>query len=331
MFTRKQRLILLIAGGVAAALLIVILSLSACLKTPETAVPSPSPRPTFTPAPTEKPTPSPSPSPSPRPTPTPLYRLPLVPLTEAPGSPAPSAAPAATPLPTATPAPSAVPEADGVFSRRFDAAGALAAFAQADDMHTPIAPSTPFPLRYDGTVKNFLTVGLWNDEPAAVLLVRLAPPKLTVLSIPCEDVPTDGVPTPEALPKGMTPQAYALREQIGRRFGLTAPYTVTVELSCMPAMLAALPSVSGGGIAFDEARFTAALEKKSAERAYEMAALGVGIVDVFTRISPWELPALRGATKDKLHTELRLWELFGMAAAIRHVREYEICVLSDAM
>lgn len=330
MFTRKQRLILLIAGGVTLLLVIGLFGLSACLGRPSPAVPTPSPHPTFTPAPTKKPTPSPSPSPTPKPAPTPLYRLPLVPLTEAPGSPAPSEAPA-SPLPTATPAPSAVPEADGVFSRRFDAAGALAAFAQTDDRHTPIAPSTPFPLRYDGTVKNFLTVGLWNDEPAAVLLVRLAPPKLTVLSIPCEDVPTDGVSAPEALPKGMTPQAYALREQIGRRFGLTAPYTVTVELSCMPAMLAALPSVSGGGIAFDKARFTAALEKKSAERAYEMAALGVGIVDVFTRISPWELPALRGATKDKLHTELRLWELFGMAAAIRHVREYEICVLSDAM
>ena len=337
MFTRKQRLILLIAGGSAIALLLGLLGLSSCLRRPSPAVPTPSPHPTFTPAPTPRPTAAPSPVPTPKPTPTPQYRLPLVPLTDAPESVSPSTVPAASapPAPVASPSPlpaaaspAARPSADAPAAARFDA-GTIVAFASDDRISVTDVPNTPAPLRFDGSVRHFLTVGVLDEKTLAVLLVRLAPPKMTVLSIPCEDVPID---PPESidLPKGLTPAAYALCGTIRDRYGWTVPHTVTVDLSCMPAMLAALPPVSCGGTTFDEAAYAATLELQGTERADAMAKLGVGIADVFRTISPWELPALRSATKDKLHTELRLWELFGLAGAFRRVQETEIAVLTDA-
>ncbi len=335
MFTRKQRLILLIAGGSAIMLLLGLLGLSSCLGRPSPAAPSPSPHPTFTPAPTPRPTAAPSPVPTPKPSPTPLYRLPLVPLTDAPNSAAPSAAASASPMPVASPSPLPAaaspdvrPSADAPAAARVDA-GAIAAFASEDRIGVTAAEAVPAPLRFDGSVRHFLTVGILDEKPLAVLLVRLAPPKMTVLSIPCEDEPVEP-PENADLPKGVTPAAYALCGAIRDRFGWIVPHTVTVDLSCMPAMLAALPPVSSDGMTVDEAQLAATLELQGAERADAMAKLGVGIADVFRTISPWELPALRAATKDKLHTELRLWELFGLAGAFRRVQEAEIIVLSDA-
>ena len=89
----------------------------------------------------------------------------------------------------------------------------------------------------------------------------------------------------------------------------------------------AVPKLSGGGITFDRARVETLLNAKDASRAYDMGALGVGVANLFSTVAPWELPALRKATRGKLFTDLKLFDLLGLWNALGGVQTASVYVL----
>ena len=297
LLSRTQRIILLSGVGIALVLLVgLILMPKGGGATPD---PSPSPTPSATPAPTR----SPTPSPTPKPTPTPQYRLPLVPLETAPSQ-SPSNVPTASPKAPETP-----------------------------KVGTPFPTGTsaaiePLAARFDSEVRDFLAVGTQDGEPVAILIGRLAPPTLSVAAIPCEALQGDGTAAlaqQTAAEKNAT--ARALAAQIAERFGLVLSHSFTADLSCVDALLAAVPTVSACGLTFDTATVNAMLRSGGEARAYGFGAFGAGLCGLFSAVSPWTLPALREATRGKLQTELNLWELLGFYGALRNMTDTTVVVL----
>ncbi|MBR0426015.1 MAG: hypothetical protein IJK01_07845 [Clostridia bacterium] len=289
LLSRSQRIILGAAVGVALLLLVGLIAF-ACAK-PRTAENAPSPSPSA--SATATPSPSPTPTPSARPTETPVYRLPLVPFAEE------TDAPTASPLAPVT--------------------------------AKPIDPSAMIEGRFDSNVRDFLTVGTEDGEPVAVLLVRLAPPNLWVLSVPCETLPTEpqtDAVTPAPSPKNeKNAAARRVSRAVASELGLKLDHTLTLDLTCAEELIRAVPTLSGGGMTFDEQTVSELMNADGAKRAYGMGALGVGIANLFSTVSPWKLPSLREATRGRVSTELNLWELFGLAAAFRGMRTTSVAVL----
>lgn len=307
LLSRTQRIILVAGVGVALLLLIGVIALSCTKARAVTDVPSPSP----SPEPTETPSPSPFVTPSPEPTETPQYRLPLVPHqggTEPPAAilstGAPAEASAIPPAPTANPT---------------DA-----------PTKTSVAPSALIEGRFDGGVRDFVAVGTESGEPVAVLLVRLAPPDLWVVSVPYETLPLEAgtnATSTEQSRQEKNATAQRIRSEIASGLGLRLDRSLTLDLTCAGELLAAVPTLSGGGMTFDEPTVTELMESSGEKRAYGMGALGAGIANLFSTVSPWSLPALREATRGKISAELNLWELIGLAMAFRGVRRADISVL----
>ena len=153
--SRKQMILIVSLSGVAVLLLVGLLIFLTYFhqKEPVPAEPSVPPV-TVTPAPTETPTPSPTQTATPQPTP---YFLPLVPEGDV-SAPTPvPAEPSASPSPTGT----GTPEAAGISKNPRDGI-------------------------YNDEIKEFMAIGTQNGEAIAVLLVRVEPPKATVVAIPCE-------------------------------------------------------------------------------------------------------------------------------------------------
>ena len=279
--------------GVAAALLVGLLALPKASQSAGSSEPSPTP--TLSATPTVRP--SPTPSPTARPTATPQYRLPLVPVASETPSPRATAVSPETPQivrPTATPS------------------------------------ASPIEGRFDSDVRDFLAIGMQNGEPIAILLARLEPPTLSVAAIPCEAFAAQTTETEQltsASRESKNAAARRLAEQIEDRFGLVLSHTFTADVACLDALLDAVPTLSGGGLTFDEATVNAVLSSTGEARAYGMGAFGAGLCRFFSTVSPWKLPALREATRGKVDTELNLWELLGFAAALRSLKTASVVVL----
>ena len=187
---------IILGAAVGVALLLLVGLIAFACAKPRTAENAPSPSPSA--SATATPSPSPTPTPSARPTETPVYRLPLVPFAEE------TDAPTASPLAPVT--------------------------------AKPIDPSAMIEGRFDSNVRDFLTVGTEDGEPVAVLLVRLAPPNLWVLSVPCETLPTEpqtDAVTPAPSPKNeKNAAARRVSRAVASELGLKLDHTLTLDLTC---------------------------------------------------------------------------------------------------
>ena len=324
MFSRKQRIILIAAGSVAVLLLIGLIAL---IRSEQHAAelhstPSPSAIPLPTARITLRPTDIPTPEPTPEPTPTPIYQLPLVPFTdEMPIDEQPDAGPndfpdPSDPLPSDLPAP-------------LDPAVALPNSGAAVPVLEQFTPTAPIPMRFDSAVRDFLLVGTQSGAPTALLLARLAPPNLWIVSIPCEALSCTSAAEIRSMPlrKGKTVQAEAVLDELLQRFGLSQLHSITIELSCLCDMLSVLPPVSYGEVQLNGAYAKAVMQQSGTARAYGIGTLGAGLAELFSEISPWELPKLRPITKGKIETELNLFDLLGLASALRKVMDRSLVLL----
>ena len=305
--TRKQKTLLFALGGAAGVLILCVIVLL-ILGGKGAAVPEEPVAPTI--RPTDTPIPSATPSPTVAPTP---YRLPLVP--EGTGS-APENTPntfAGTPTvsPTESPAPElSAQEREGV---------------------------------YNGAQKEFMAIGTQNGEAIAVLLVRVKPPDVTVLAIPCETLApvytlgpgcrveqVDTAPLMKASARAETAQEgcwnliWAVKNLIGYR----APQYLCVDFACMEAFFSFAPKLPTEEGEITLAVFRQALNQSGEARAKEMARLGVGAAQYLMQVSLWELPGFRSATRGAFSSSLSVFELLSLLRAMRNVSAYHVEVLS---
>ncbi len=307
--TRKQTILIAVLSGVAVLLLIGFLIFwTYCRKSdPIPAEPSLPPA-TATPSPED--TPSPSPTPTETPTPTPYY-LPLVPEGAA-ATPSPlPATPAASPSRT----PAGAPEAAGVPPREGE---------------------------YNDKIKEFMAIGTHNGEAIAVLLVRVKPPETTVVAIPCETVATvytlgqnAAVERVETAPISQaTARAGSVREgcwnliwAVKNLTGYRAPAYLCVDFSCMEAFFSFAPGLSADGSEIDLDAFLKMLDEPDETRAASMAAFGVGVVQYLGKVSLWDLPAFRSATRGAFTSSLSVFELLKLMGDLKKVESFSVSVL----
>ncbi|MBR2644159.1 MAG: hypothetical protein IKD54_02575 [Clostridia bacterium] len=304
--TRKQK-ILLAALSCAAALLLIGLILWIALDRTGDPVPAEPPLPSFTaqPKPTETPTPSPSPSPAASPTP---YFLPLV--------------PDGTAEPTATASPTPVTEAN------------------AAQIRTEARIGT-----YDAQRKEFLAIGTQNGAAVAVLLVAVQPPAAAVTAIPAETPapvytlgPNAEVQRLDLAPIG-TACARAVTEREGcwnlvwavkNLTGCQPPHYLCVDLACMDAFFSFVPSLETDGGTIDAAAFSEILHASGEDRAVRFAEFGVGVVRCLSKVSLWELPAFKSATKGAFSSSLSVLELLSLMRMLKAVETFSVSVYDAA-
>lgn len=309
--SRKQMILIVSLSGVAVLLLVGLLIFLTYFhqKEPVPAEPSVPPV-TASPVPTETPTPSPTPTATPQPTP---YFLPLVPEGDV-SAPTPvPAEPSASPSPTGT----GTPEAAGI-------------------------PKNPRDGIYNDEIKEFMAIGTQNGEAIAVLLVRVEPPKATVVAIPCETVSavyTLGenakVERVDTAPIGTaTARAESEREgcwnlvwAVKNLLGYRAPAYLCVDFSCMEAFFSFAPDLTADGEMIDLEAFSKMLNEPDEQRAASMAQFGVGIVQYLGKVSLWELPAFRKATRGAFTSSLSIYELVGLMSDLKKVNSFTVAVL----
>lgn len=306
--TRKQTILIVTLSGVAALLLIgLLLFLHFGQKNdPIPAEPSlppatDTPAPTGTPAPTAEPTQTPSPTP---------YYLPLVPEGQAR---TPTPAPTASPSPT----PTAEPEAKG-------------------------APPTVRNGVYNDQIKEFMAIGKQNGEAIAVLLVHVQPPNAAVIAIPCETLATvytlgagTAVERVDAAPLGSaTMRAESEREgcwnlvwAVKNLTGFRAGAYLCVDFGCMDAFFSFAPRLPADGGDVDLAAFSEMLRESGETRAASMARLGVGAVRYLAKVSLWDLPAFRSATRGSFTSSLSIFELLDLMGDLKKVVSFSTTVL----
>ncbi|MBQ6331294.1 MAG: hypothetical protein IJI34_00825 [Clostridia bacterium] len=303
--TRKQTILIVTLSGVAALLLVGLLLLLHYGKSdPIPAEPS-LPAATETPAPTEPPTPTPEPTATPSPTP---YYLPLVPEGAAnPPTPLP-------PAPTATPAPEAK------------------------------LKSVPSPRDgiYNDEIREFMAIGTQNGEAVAVLLVRVKPPDAIVVAIPCEtqakvytlkkgavvsqadDAPIScATVRTENKREGCWNLVWAVKNLTGYR----AQAYLCVDFACMDAFFSFAPSLPADGGDVDLAAFSDMLRETGEARAASMAQLGVGAVRFLSKVSLWDLPSFRSATRGAFTSSLSVLELLSLMRDLKKVDSFSVFVL----
>lgn len=323
--SRKQMILIVTLSGVAVLLLIGLLLFVTVFKKSDPIPQEPSlPPATASPAPTVSPSPSPSPTETPTPTP---YVLPLVPegaiLTP---SPLP-AAPSASPSPTGT----GTPEAAGI-------------------------PPSPRDGVYTDQIKECMAIGTQNGEAIAVLLVRVNPPDATIVAIPCEtrstvytlgtDAKVTGVePAPirtataraESAREGCWNLIWAVKNLTGYR----APAYLCVDFACMEAFFSFAPSLPADGGEIDLEAFSDICGEEGEARALGFARFGVGVVNYLSKVSLWDLPAFKSATRDAFTSSLSVYELLKLMGDLKKVTSFTVavlpterkdgvCVLSDA-
>ena len=303
--TRKQK-ILLIALAVLAALLLAGLVLWIALDNSGDPVPEEPPMPSFTAAPaTLTPTATPSPSPTPSPTP---YFLPLVP--DGTGTPDGSASPS--------------PKAEAA-APRIRAEASLGV--------------------YQAKRKDFLAIGTQNGEAVAVLLVSAHQPEAEITAIPAETLAPvyllgrnaevkqlDVVPIGTACKRAVSTRegCWNLVWAIKNLAGFQAPHYLCVDLDCMDAFFEFVPSLETDSGAVDAAAFAAIRQLSGAERAERFAEVGVGIVRCLSKVSLWELPAFRSATKGAFSSSLSVLELLSLMRTLKSVETFTVTVYDAA-
>lgn len=300
--TRKQTILIVTLSGVAALLLVgLILFLNYGNK--RAPVPEEPALPSATASPLPSDTPSPTPTPTATPSPTPYY-LPLVPSGET-----------VTPTPTASPtaAPAETPQAEA-----------------------------PREGTYNDDIKEFMAIGKQNGEAIAVLLVSVDPPTAQVVAIPCETVAqvyTLGehakIRSVETAPlRAATARAQSEREgcwnliwSVKSLTGYRAPAYLCVDFACMEAFFSFAPSLPSLDGEIDLAAFLRILDETDEQRAADMARFGVGIVNYLSKVSLWDLPAFRSATRGSFSASLSVFELLSLMGDLKKVDTFSVTVL----
>ena len=302
--SRKQTILIVTLSAVAVLLLVGLLLFLQYFRRSDPAPPDPS-LPPAPAAPTPEITPSPTPAPTETPSPTPYY-LPLVPEGAA-------HTPAVLSTPTASPSPAPVAEAthprDGVYSEQ---------------------------------VKEFMAIGTQNGEAIAVLLVHAAPPEAIVAAIPVETAATvytlgkdASIASVDTAPlRTATARAESTREgcwnlvwTVKNLLGYRAPAYLCMDFGCMEAFFSFAPELPADGAGIDLDRFVEMLNEPDETRARDMAQLGVGIVKYLDRVSLWDLPAFRKATRGAFTSSLSVFELLGLMGDLKSIRTFTVTVL----
>ncbi len=308
---RKQMILIVSLSGVAALLLIGFLIFWTSFRRSDPIPEAPSlPPATQTPAPSDTPAPTPSPTETPSPTP---YFLPLVP-----GGAAQTSSPLpATPKVSPSPTPSAAPDAEARSRRMRDGI-------------------------YNDEIKEFMAIGTQNGEAIAVLLVRVKPPEATVVAIPCETQttvftlgPGAQVTALDAAPLSLaTVRAEGVREgcwnlvwAVRNLCGYCAPAYLCVDFACMEAFFSFAPELPADGGGIDLAAFLRILGEEGETRASGMAAFGVGVVRYLGKVSLWDLPAFRSATRGAFTSSLSVFELLKLMGDLKKVESFSVFVL----
>ena len=309
--TRKQKMLLTALAGVAGLLLIGVIALM-LLGGTGTKVPDEPPLPSATPSPVPSPTATPSPTPSATP-----YRLPLVPEgTET--------TPGITPPERTPPAP----------TERTPAANSPSPEARAKEREGV----------YSGQQKEFMAIGTQNGEAIAVLLVQVKPPDVTVLAIPCETLApvytlgancrverVDTAPLMMASARAETAQegCWNLIWAVKNLTGVQPPHHLCVDLSCMDAFFDFVPALETDSGAIDRDAFSAIMNDSSGSRAARFASLGVGVVKCLSKVSLWELPAFKSATKGAFSSSLSVLELLSLMRMLKSVTTFSVSVYTE--
>ena len=310
--TRKQTILIVTLSGVAVLILIGLLLFLHYFRKSEPIPKEPAlPSASQTPAPSDTPSPSPVPTETPSPTP---YYLPLVPQ----GAISPTTPGHSTPAVSPSPSPANTPEAE---------------------VHIPINPREGV---YNEQIKEFMAIGTQNGEAIAVLLVHVDPPEATVVAIPSETltaVYTLGekatVKQVDAAPlKTATARAESAREgcwnliwAVKNLLGYRAPEYLCVDFSCMEAFFSFAPVLPADGVEINRDTFLAMLNKPDETRAECMAQFGVGIVRYLGKVSLWDLPAFRSATRGAFTSSLSVFELLNLMRSLKKVSTFTIAVL----
>ncbi|MBQ4422899.1 MAG: hypothetical protein II872_01140 [Clostridia bacterium] len=305
--SRKQLILIVSLSGVALLLIAGLFFVIRCggKRDPIPAEPSLPPA-TEPPRPSDTPSPSPTAEPTESPSPTP-YFLPLVPEGGT-GTPAPSSPPA--------PTPSGSPEAE----RPKDARDGV----------------------YNEQIREFMAIGTLNGEAVAVLLVHVEPPEATIVTIPCETAATvytlsegAAVERTDVAPIGSaTARAPGVREgcwnlvwAVKNLTGWRAPEYVYVDLACMEAFFSFVPSLPLERGDVDLAAFAEMLNEEGEARARSMGEIGVGAARFLGRVSLWDLPAFRSATRGAFGSSLSVFDLLALMRALRRVDTFTVTVL----
>ena len=308
--TRKQLILIVTLGCVAILLIIGLVFLMQCAGKRDPIPTEPSPPPIDdSPAATDSPEPTPSPSPEPSLVPTP-YRLPLVP--EGAASPTPQPLPSSPP----SPGPSNTPQAE-----------------RPNDVRDGV---------YTEQIKEFMAIGTQNGEAIAVLLVRVEPPNGSIVAIPCETQTTVYTLSEDASVDrtDVAPLSTATVRAPGRREGcwnlvwavknLTgwrAPEYLYVDFACMEAFFSFIPSIPTEDGDVDLAAFSAILNSEGEPRARALGALGAGLVRVLGRVSIWDLPSFKAATRDAFCSSLSVFDLLALMRDLKKVDSFSVTVL----
>ena len=307
--TRKQTILIASLSGVAVLLLVGFLILWSYFRKGDPIPAEPSlPPVTASPSPSETPSPSPTPTETPSPTP---YFLPLVPEGAASTPVTLPATPAVSPSPTNA----AAPEAAGTASRE----GV-----------------------YNDEVKEFMAIGTQDGEAIAILLVQVKPPTVTVVAIPCEtlstvytlgkDAQVTGIDT--APIRAATARAESEREgcwnliwAVKNCTGYRAPAFLCVDFACMEAFFSFASGLPAEGAEIDLNAFLRILNERDEARAKDLAELGVGVVQYLSKVSLWELPAFKSATRGSFTSSLSILELLKLMGDLRKSDAFSIFVL----
>ncbi|MCL2672631.1 MAG: hypothetical protein FWF10_11455 [Clostridiales bacterium] len=200
---------------------------------------------------------------------------------------------------------------------------------------TPQTLQTPAPMAgvYDGSCKDVLLVGIHEGKAAAILLMRAKGDTLSILAIPTDTVTevyeldSDSnilqihrAPIGDALPLARGGGEQGLWNLVWAVRGLTGvkiPKYIGIDLSCMGEVLNALGGIQGARQTFTAENFAGLLLREGGMDASTLEDFGLGLTNTMRKVSLWELPALKKATKDKICGSLSASELIGLAMAIR--------------
>jgi hypothetical protein len=183
-----------------------------------------------------------------------------------------------------------------------------------------------------------MAIGTQNGEAIAVLLVHVEPPRTTVVAIPSETLATvytlgadTTVTRVDAAPIGTaTARAGSGREgcwnliwAVKNLTGFRAPAYLCVDFGCMESFFSFVPSLDG----IDYAAFSEMIGEEGETRAQSMARLGVAVVRYLGKVSLWEMPAFRNATRGAFTSSLSVFELLGLMNDLRKAGEFTVAVL----
>ena len=102
---------------------------------------------------------------------------------------------------------------------------------------------------------------------------------------------------------------------------------MSVDFACMEAFFSFVPSIPSEDGDVDLAAFSRILASEGEPRARALAAFGVGVARYLERVSLWDLPAFKAATRDAFHSSLSVFDLLGLMRDLKKVETFTVTVL----